>query len=77
MLEIKDLAGLYKVLGPHKETRKLVQLVLTFPKTSNEKERSFSLLKRILHNTRCTILRRVDLTTLYSWPYTLQGRGNH
>ena len=55
MLEIKYLAGLYKVLGPHKETRKLVQLVLTFPITSNKGERSFSFLKRILHNTRCTM----------------------
>ena len=55
MLEIKDLAGLYKVLGPYKETRKLVQLVLTFPITSNEGERSFSLLKSILHYTRCTM----------------------
>ena len=55
MLEIKDLAGFYKVLGPYKETRKLVQLVLTFPITLNEGERSFSFLKRILHYTRCTM----------------------
>ena len=29
--------------------------MLTFPITSNEGERSFSLLKRILHYTRCTM----------------------
>ena len=32
-----------------------MQLVLTFPITSNEGERSFSLLKRILHYTRFTM----------------------
>ena len=40
-----------------------MQLVLTFPITSNKGEISFSLLKRILHNTRCTI--RVDLTIIH------------
>ena len=32
-----------------------MQLVFTFPLTSNEGERSFSLLKRILHYTRFTM----------------------
>ena len=32
-----------------------MQLVFTFPITSNEGERSFSLLKRILHYTRFTM----------------------
>ena len=34
--------------------------------TSNEGKRSFSLLKRILHYTRCTMT-RADLTILHLW----------
>ena len=50
------------------ETRKLVQLVLTFPITSKEGEKNFSLMKRILYYTRYARTMYVDLTTLLSCP---------
>ena len=53
MEKITSLADVYRAMGPvFKATRKLIQLVLTFPITSNEGERSFSLLKRLLHYSR-------------------------
>ena len=54
--DLKDLLDLYKSMGSvFKESKKLVQLVLTYPITSNEGERSFSLLKRILIWQRTTM----------------------
>jgi hypothetical protein len=54
--DLKDLLDLYKSMGSvFKESKKLVQLVLTYPITSNEGERSFSLLKRILTWQRTTM----------------------
>ena len=48
-----------------------MQLVLTFPITSNKGERSFSFLKRILHNTRCTESRLNDLALMALHPTRL------
>ena len=72
MLEIKDLAGLYK-WDLIKKPGSLCSIVLTFPITSNKGERSFSLLKRILHNTRCTMTesRRNDLALMALHPTRL------
>jgi hypothetical protein len=54
--DLKDLLDLYKSMGSvFKESKKLVQLVLTYLITSNEGERSFSLLKRILTWQRSTM----------------------
>jgi len=53
--DLKDLLDLYKSMSVFKESKKLVQLVLTYPITSNDGERSFSLLKRILTWQRTTM----------------------
>ena len=48
-LEINSIADLYKNLNViFSQTKILVELILTYPITSNEGERSFSQLKRLL-----------------------------
>ena len=56
------------------ETRKLVQLVLMFPITSNEGEKIFSLMKRILHYTKYTMTEgRLNDLALMVYLHPIQG----
>ena len=53
---MKSITDLFKNLNPVlKQTSTLLQLVLTYPLTSNEGERSFSALKRLLTSHRSTM----------------------
>ena len=46
--ELKTLIDVFKLTGSiFPQTRKLVQIILTYPITSNEGERSFSMLRKL------------------------------
>ena len=79
-LEINNIADLYRNFndGVFSQTKILVELILTYPITSNEGERSFSQLKRLLTSLRTNMTegRICNLARMAMHPARLNSLNN-